>query len=327
MRRLQTGAALIAVAVTLAACSATGGKPRENSAGMSAGKADTPRFTVAMVTHGPPGDTFWDLIRKGAETAAMKDNIDLKYSAELQGPDQANLVQNAVDSKVDALAVTLARPDALKVAVQRAVSAGIPVVALNAGITAWKEAGAKAYFGQDEEISGEAAGKRLAADGAKKVICVIQDQGNVSLESRCAGVRSGLGGAVETLNVNGTDMPSVQSTITAKLQQDPSVDYIVTLGAPIALTAVESAANAGSKAKIATFDTNAALVDAIKTDKVQWAVDQQPFLQGYLAIDTLWLYLNNGNIVGGGQPTLTGPAFIDKTNVDAIAYYARNGTR
>jgi simple sugar transport system substrate-binding protein len=201
------------------------------------------------------------------------------------------------------------------------------VVALNAGITAWKEAGAKAYFGQDEEISGEAAGKRLAADGAKKVICVIQDQGNVSLESRCAGVRSGLGGAVETLNVNGTDMPSVQSTITAKLQQDPSVDYIVTLGAPIALTAVESAANAGSKAKIATFDTNAALVDAIKTDKVQWAVDQQPFLQGYLAIDTLWLYLNNGNIVGGGQPTLTGPAFIDKTNVDAIAYYARNGTR
>ena len=56
--------------------------------GMAAGQADTPRFTVAMVTHGPPGDTFWDLIRKGAETAAAKDNIELKYSAELQGPDK-----------------------------------------------------------------------------------------------------------------------------------------------------------------------------------------------------------------------------------------------
>lgn len=327
MRPLRTAAALLVAAATLAACSATGGKPRETSGGMAAGQADTPRFTVAMVTHGPPGDTFWDLIRKGAETAAEKDNIELKYSAELQGPDQANLVQNAVDSKVDAIAVTLARPDALKSAVQRAVGAGIPVVALNAGITAWRDAGAKAYFGQDEEISGEAAGKRLAADGARKVVCVIQDQGNISLESRCAGVRKGFGGAVETLNVNGTDMPSVQSTITAKLQQDPSVDYIMALGAPIALTAVESAANAGSTAKIATFDTNAALVDAIKGDKVQWAVDQQPFLQGYLAVDTLWLYLNNGNVIGGGEATLTGPAFIDKTNIDAVADYARNGTR
>jgi simple sugar transport system substrate-binding protein len=324
---LRISAASLGILVVLTACSSTGGKPREAGDGMGAGEADTPRFTVAMVTHGPPGDTFWDLIRKGAETAAKKDNIDLKYSAELQGPDQANLVQNAVDSDVAAIAVTLARPEALKPAVERAISEGIPVVALNAGIDDWQAAGAKAYFGQDEQISGEAAGKKLAADGAKKVICVIQDQGNVALESRCAGVKAGFRGAVENLNVNGTDLPSVQSTITAKLQQDPSIDYIVTLGAPIALTAVESAKNAGSTARIGTFDTNAQLVDAIKAGTVQWAVDQQPFLQGYLAIDSLWLYLNNGNVIGGGQPTLTGPAFIDKSNIDAIAEYAKNGTR
>ena len=35
---------------------------------------------------------------------------------------------------------------------------------------------------------------------------------------------------------------------------------------------------------------------------MQWAVDQQPFLQGYLAVDSLWLYLNNRNTIGGGQP-------------------------
>jgi simple sugar transport system substrate-binding protein len=324
---LRISVASLSVLVALTACSSTGGKPRETGGDMGAGQADTPRFTVAMVTHGPPGDTFWDLIRKGAETAAKKDNIDLKYSAELQGPDQANLVQNAVDSNVAAIAVTLARPEALKPAVERAISEGIPVVALNAGIDDWQAAGAKAYFGQDEQISGEAAGKKLAAEGAKKVICVIQDQGNVALESRCAGVKAGFGGAVENLNVAGTDLPSVQSTITAKLQQDPAIDYIVTLGAPIALTAVESAKNAGSTAKIGTFDTNAQLVDAIKAGTVQWAVDQQPFLQGYLAIDSLWLHLNNGNVIGGGQPTLTGPAFIDKSNIDAIADYAKNGTR
>jgi simple sugar transport system substrate-binding protein len=327
MKPLRIPLACIGVLVALTACSSTGGKPRESDNGMGAGQADTPRFTVAMVTHGPPGDSFWDLIRKGAEAAAQKDNIDLKYSAELQGPDQANLLQNAVDSKVAAIAVTLARPEAVKPALQSANSAGIPVVAFNAGIDDWKAAGAKAYYGQDEKISGEAAGKKLAADGARKVVCIIQDQGNVALESRCAGVKAGFGGAVENLNVNGTDMPSVQSTITAKLQQDPSIDYIVTLGAPIALTAVQATETAGSTARIGTFDTNAELVDAIKAGKVEWAVDQQPFLQGYLAIDSLWLYLNNGNVIGGGQPTLTGPAFIDKSNIDAIASYAKNGTR
>jgi len=149
----------------------------------------------------------------------------------------------------------------------------------------------------------------------------------VAVESRCAGVAAGCGGAVENRNVNGTDMPSVEATITAKLQQDPTIDHLVTLGAPIALTATEAVANSGSTAKIVTFDTNAVLVDAIKDGKVGWAIDQQPFLQGYLAIDSLWLYLNNGNVIGGGQPTLTGPAFIDKSNIDAIADYAKNGTR
>src|SRR5690242_19771902 len=115
-------AACAGVLVALTACSSTGGKPRESGSGMGAGQADTPRVTIAMITHGPPGDTFWDLVRKGAETAAQKDNIDLKYSAELQGPEQATLVQNAVDSKVAAIAVTMARPEALKPAVERAMS-------------------------------------------------------------------------------------------------------------------------------------------------------------------------------------------------------------
>jgi simple sugar transport system substrate-binding protein len=149
----------------------------------------------------------------------------------------------------------------------------------------------------------------------------------VALESRCAGVTQGFKGETVLLNVNSKDMPSVESTITAKLQQDPSIDHVVALGAPIALTAVQSVGNAGSSAKVVTFDTNAALVDSIQKGDVQWAVDQQPFLQGYLAIDSLWLYVNNKNLIGGGQPTLTGPSFIDKSNIDAVAELAKSGTR
>jgi simple sugar transport system substrate-binding protein len=307
-------------------CSSTGGKPDSSGGGIGAGSADTPRVTIAMITHEIPGDSFWDLVRKGAETAAKKDNIELRYSNDPEAPNQANLVQTAIDSGVTGIALTLARPDAMKPAVQNAVSKGIPVVAFNAGLQAWQAMGVKEYFGQDEYIAGQEAGKRLASDGANKVICVIQDQGHVGLESRCAGVTNTFS-ATEPLKVNGKDMPSVEATIRAKLQQDPAIDHVLTLGAPFALTAVQSVKNAGSQAEVVTFDTNAALLDAIKNGDIQWAVDQQPFLQGYLAIDSLWLYLNNGNVIGGSKPTLTGPSFIDESNIDAVAEYAKAGTR
>jgi simple sugar transport system substrate-binding protein len=287
---------------------------------------NTPRAVVAMITHEVPGDSFWDLIRKGAQAAADKDNIELRYSSDPEAPNQANLVQSALDSKVNGIAVTLAKPDAMAPAVKAALAAGIPVTAFNSGFDNFKQMGVQEYFGQDEKLAGIAAGEKLNGDGAK-VICVIQEQGQVALESRCAGVTQGFKGSTEILNVNSKDMPSVESTITAKLQQDPTVDHVVALGAPIALTAIQSVGNANSQAKIVTFDTNAALVDAIKGGQVQWAVDQQPYLQGYLAVDALWLYINNKNVIGGGAPTLTGPSFIDSSNIDAVASLAKAGTR
>ncbi|GGG25791.1 sugar ABC transporter substrate-binding protein [Rhodococcoides trifolii] len=326
-RRRVSIVVALAAATTLAACSSTGGAPESSGGGGNAGTADTPRATIAMITHAPPGDTFWDLIRRGAEAAAAKDNIDLQYNGDVDAPNQANLVQNALDSDVDAIAVTLAKPDAMAPNVEKAVAAQVPVVAFNSGYDNWKDMGVSAYFGQDERTLGIAAGERLKTDGATNAICVIQEQGAVSLEARCAGVAEGFGGKIENLNVNGQDLPSVQATIQAKLQQDPSIDSVLTLGAPIALAAVESTKSAGSDAKIATFDTNGALVDSIKAGDVQWAIDQQPYLQGYLAVDSLWLYLNNKNTIGGGQAVLTGPSFIDSSNIDAIADLAKGGTR
>jgi simple sugar transport system substrate-binding protein len=148
------------------------------------------------------------------------------------------------------------------------------------------------------------------------------------LEARCIGVRECLTtGRSEKIYVNGVDMPSVRSTITAKLQQDPTIDYVITLGAPFALTAVQAARTAGSTAKVVTFDTSKPLVRAVQDRSVLWAIDQQPYVQGYEAIDALWLYISNGDIIGGGQPLLTGPAFLDSNNIAIIAPYAARGTR
>ena len=330
-RRLASIVAVAAAAaLTLAGCSSSSGgkKSEEGGTAASAGKASTPRMTVALVTHQSPGDTFWDIVRKGAQAAADKDNIKLVYSADPNAGNQANLVQNAIDQKVDGIAVTLAKPDAMKDVVGKANAAKIPIVGLNSGLSDWKKLGLLEFFGQDETVAGEALGNRLNSEGAKKVVCVIQEQGNVGLTQRCDGVKKTFSGTTETLYVDGTSPTAVKSTITAKLTQDKAIDHVVTLGAPIALIAVQSVSDAGSKAKVATFDLNKDLTTAIGKGTIEFAVDQQPYLQGYLAIDSLWLYKNNGNYMGGGeQPVLTGPAFVDKSNVDKVAAFAAKGTR
>ncbi|MET9734053.1 sugar ABC transporter substrate-binding protein [Streptomyces sp. NPDC006458] len=332
-RSTTTALALAAAAaLILAGCSSgSGGKKAEEAdaaSGGSAGKATTPRMTIALVTHQSPGDTFWDIVRKGAEAAAAKDNVKLVYSADPNAGNQANLVQNAVDQKVDGIAVTLAKPDALKDVVSKAKAAGIPVVGLNSGVSEWQRLGLMEFFGQDETVAGEALGKRLNELGSRHAVCVIQEQGNIGLTQRCDGVKKSYSGTLDILYVNGTDMPSVKSTVTAKLKKDGDIDHVVALGAPIALTATQSVSEAGSEAKVATFDLNKQLTKAIADGSVEFAVDQQPYLQGYLAIDSLWLYKSNGNYLGGGeQPVLTGPAFVDRSNVDTVDAFAAKGTR
>ena len=299
------GAALLVI--VLAACSNTGSKPEATST--SPTTAETPRATVAFVTHQPPGDTFWDLVRRGAEAAAEKDDIDLRYSNDPDAAGQANLVRSAANSGVAGIAVTLANPEAMAPAVRAATADGIPVAAVNVGIDAWRAMGVLEYFGQDDGVAGEAAGERLTHEGAKNALCVIQIAGHVGLEARCAGVAKTFTGQTQVLYVDGTDMSAAKTAMIAKLQQDRSIDRVLTLAAPVALTALRAVGEANSYASVATFDTNPAVVDAIQTGTIEWAIDQQPYLQGYLAVDALWLYLTNRNVIGGGQPTLTGPSF------------------
>ncbi|WP_165858014.1 substrate-binding domain-containing protein [Corynebacterium alimapuense] len=336
MKRFQTSrrllsalAATLSAALVLTGCSATGGAPRDSAGGEGGGTVDTPRIVVAMVSHGAPGDTFWDLVRQGAEDAARKSNIELRYSADPQTPNQANLIQSAIDAEVDGLAVTMPNADALGPVAQQAVEAGIPTVGLNAGMDRYQEFGLSGFFGQSESLAGTQAGERLAQDGAQHVLCVIHEQGNSTQEDRCAGVEEGLAGTaeLETIYVNGMDLTSVQSTLQAKLSQDQSIDWVMGLVTPVALTAVESVQASGSAAQIATFDTNSQLVDAVRDGEIQWAIDQQPYLQGYLAVDAIWLAHRNGSTVGGGQPVFTGPSFIDSTNVETIAEAAKDGLR
>ncbi|MFI6657979.1 substrate-binding domain-containing protein [Streptomyces sp. NPDC050523] len=325
-RSARVIAAAAAVCLLAAGCSASAGT--SGSAPGSGGRADTARLKVALVTHASEGDTFWNLVKKGAEDAAAKDGVDLTYANDPDAAGQAALMRDAVRQKVDGIAVTLAKPQAMKGPVAAARAADIPVVGLNSGIDSWQSEAILEFFGQDESLAGRAVGDKLDELRAKHALCVIHERGNVALEARCAGVKKTFAGQTDIVYVEGTDATATAAAITARLRQDPTIDEVVTLGAQFALNAVKSVKQSGSRAHVATFDLNQNLVKAVKSGDVQFAVDQQPYLQGYLAVDSLWLYKANGNVSGGGvSPVLTGPAFVTKANVASVAAFAAHGTR
>jgi len=321
-------AAVAAVALTgllaVSGCSG-GGAPPASDTGGGGGGGDS-GYTFAMVTHEQPGDTFWDRIRAGAQQAAKDTGSTLKYSSDPVATNQAVLIQNAIDSKVDGIATTLVTPEALIPNVKKAVAAGIPVDSFNSGTNFFKEAGSLTHFSSDEKLAGQQAGAKAKAAGATKILCTIQQTGSVALEDRCAGVKDAFPNT-ENIQVNGADDSAVTSAIQAKLAQDKDINWIITLGAAQALDAIKAIDAVKSPAKLGTFDLNKDAAEAVKAGKIQFCIDQQPYLQGYLAITQLYLYKKNGNIMGGGQPSLTGPSFVDTTNVDSILPFINQNTR
>jgi simple sugar transport system substrate-binding protein len=320
MNRLKAVGVLLIAALLLSACGGTG-------KAKGASDAKSLNLKYAVITHGAPGDAFWDRVKSGAERAGKDYSVKVEYSSDADPAKQSQLIDGAVADKVDGIVVSMANPDGLESSVKAAVAAGVPVVTINSGLEKFKEFGAITHIGQSEEIAGTAAGEKLKAANLSNVICVIQEAGNVGLEARCKAAAAALGGKMTNLQVDGTDDNAVQSTITSKLQADKSIDGVLTLGGQYGVDAVAAVKESGSKAKIATFDLSEDVLAAIKSGKVLFAVDQQPFVQGYEGVSVLYLKSINGNDLGGGQPIYSGPAFITKDNVDSVTKFAANGTR
>jgi simple sugar transport system substrate-binding protein len=285
-------------------------------------------LTIAVITHGA-GDSFWAVAKRGAEQAGKDLGVNVKYSESANDPQkQAQLIDAAVTDKVDGIAVSAPNPDALRDPLKKAVDAGIPVITLNSGQADSADLGAITHVGQDETIAGEAAGSRLAEGGAKKLLCVIHEQGNIGLNQRCDGAKQGFGGEVENLQVKGIeDVSTTLTEIQSKLESDDSIDAVLTLNPDIAVAGRDAVKGSGSEAKLATFDLSGDVVKAIEAGEIEFAVDQQQYLQGYLPVVFLKLFKDNANTVGGGQPVLTGPGFVDKANASTVKQLAEEGTR
>ena len=314
-------AALVLLPLTLTGCSANGSTATGSDAA-SAGKT-----TIAMVTHGNPGDAFWDVVKSGAEQAGKDLGATVTYQGDGDPVRQSQLIDSAVATHPDGLIVSMANPDGVKASIEKAVAAGIPVITINSGLEESLAFGAQTHVGQSEYAAGQAAGARLAKAGATKVICVIHEAGNTGLEDRCRGAADGLGSPVTNVQVDIANLADAQNTIKSTLLADPSIDGVLSLNPGVAVAASQAITDAGSHAQLATFDVSADVTRLIEAGSILFAVDQQPYSQGYLPVVFLTLQKRNGDVVGGGQPVFSGPGFVTKENAAQVATYAAHGTR
>ena len=323
LRRLTAAAALLAVGI-LAGCSSQG-----TSGTTPANSVVGKRITIAMVTHGQAFDPFWALVKKGAQQAASEFNVELQYSspATTNPRAQVALITQAAAKKPAAMVVTI--PDAAVLAppIRRIKLSGMPVVVVNVGDRAWRGVGALTFVGQPDFTAGEEAGKAMAAAGVRHALCVIHEAQNTALTDRCAGFTSQLtsrGGTVRSLHVNGAQLHLAQNAVVQALTGDRSINGVLATGI-IGFQATGGALkvlNEFGKVKFGTFDVSSADLTAVQNGQALFVIDQQPFLQGYLAVQVAAFDVRYGQ--HPFQPIYTGPSFVTKANAAKIAQLYKN---
>jgi simple sugar transport system substrate-binding protein len=326
-------AMLVALLLMLAACSGSAEPSSDASAeGGGGGEGQQSDLSFGVAVHDNPGESgFWNVVQTGAQHAGEQLGVEVTVQGDADASLQADMVRNYISEGVDGIVVSLANPDALAAPIGEAVAAGIPVITINSGVDQYQELGALTHVGQTETVAGEGAGDRLNEEGLSKVLCIVHEEGNIGLEERCSGLESTFEGEVERFNVGSTGVSDVEGTKSAilnKLTDDDTVDGMLALNPDIAVAARDARTEAGrDDVALATFDLSPDVLTAIEEGEMLFAVDQQQYLQGYLPIQFLKLYKENLNTVGGGQPVLTGPGFVDQSNAAQVKDLADAGTR
>jgi simple sugar transport system substrate-binding protein len=290
--------------------------------------------TIAVVTHGQAADPFWSVFKRGVDDAAAQMGATANYSAPatFDMVEMASLIDAAVATQPDGLVVSVPDYPALQDSLAAAAEAGIPIITVNSGSDVYQEIGAITHVGQDELIAGQAAGERLAEEGATNVLCINHEVGNAGLDARCAGAQESIeaaGGTLEVVQVDLNDAAGITSTVSSTLQADDTIDAILALGPTASTPAMAALDELGltGEIPIATFDLSSDVIQAIIDGNMLFAIDQQQYLQGYLPIVFLTLYRDNLNTVGGGQPVLTGPGFVTAENAEQVLELTGEGSR
>jgi simple sugar transport system substrate-binding protein len=288
---------------------------------------------IAVVSHGQASDPFWTIVKKGLEDAGRRTGVAVSYRA----PDtydlgrMRRLIDEAISARLDGLVVSLPDAQALRAPIRRAARAGIPVVSINSGSDRFRNLGILAHVGQPEWRAGFESGRRMAAAGVRNALCVNQEQGNAGTDQRCRGFGAGIrrgGGTATELGVDLQKPDQAQLRITDAVKST-GADGIITLGATAALPALAAvrAGGLGRGVQLATFDLSPEVLEAVRIKRMLFAVDQQPYLQGYLPIVLLAERAQHMLFPARGELIPTGPDFVTAENAEAVLDLSRRGFR
>ncbi|QHQ35376.1 substrate-binding domain-containing protein [Algicella marina] len=282
---------------------------------------------IIVVSHGQANDPFWSVVKNGVDLAAQQTgaNVDYRAPETFDMVAMSQLIDAAVNQEPDGLVVSIPDGDALGPSIERAISAGIPVISMNSGSDVASELGAALHVGQSEFDAGKAAGAKLAEMGGSTAICVNQEVGNVSLDQRCAGFEEGFGSAVTVLPTS-NDPTEIESKVAAALASDESIDTVMALGASTAGEPSVAAAKAsGREILVASFDLSASFLESIVAGDAAFAIDQQQFLQGYLPVVFLAAHAKYGLIPGGD--VASGPNLVTADKAGQVIELSAEGIR
>jgi len=280
--------------------------------------AQTGRYI--MITHTQGQDPFWPVVERGARDAVKETGVTFEYVFNPSGDmaDMARLIETAAASQPDGMVVSIPDVGAVGPAIKAAVASGVPVITINSGIEHYKSLGALMHVGQDEFAAGKAAGERAKKEGVKgKAICLIHEAFNTALVRRCEGYAQGVGLPFNMVEVS-VDMVQARTRVAAVLQADEAITAVHSTGADICEAADKALNDVGAKLYHSCQDLSAGLINLVKQKKVAFSIDQQPYFQGYMPIRLLHLYKNHAGLLPGSN-VVSGPAFVDASNAEAVA--------
>jgi simple sugar transport system substrate-binding protein len=294
---------------------------------------DARPYRIVVVTHGQASDPFWSVVANGVNDAARDMRVEVEYQAPgtFDMVAMSQLIDAAVASEPDGLVVSVPDAAALGPSIEAAIAAGIPVISINSGSDVAADLGVLAHIGQTEYEAGFGGGQRMAAAGVTNALCVNQEVGNAALDLRCQGFTDALaeaGGTVNVLAVDLSDPTGTQARVSAALAEDESINGILALG-PTGSTPTLAALEADELlgvVQLATFDLSPEVLEAVRDGNMLFAIDQQQYTQGYLAVVYMTLYLENAN-TPGSLLVQTGPGFVTADNAAAVIEYSARGTR